>query len=208
MAKLPEPPAVEALAAISPEIKVLAADQEIWRVYFRAGSHPTLWAQFRSYGPTDARFDHHPPPARDHADRGIFYGAEMGPTCLAEVFQATRVIDRRKGSPWLVAFRLARDVSLLDLTGAWPTRAGASMNINSGPRLRARNWSQRIYAAYPAIEGIQYASSMDANLPAFAFYERALSSMPPAPTFHRALDDPLLLSLLQKAALRFGYGLV
>jgi len=207
VAKFPEPPAVGTLAAIPPEIRVLAADAVLWRVYFRAGAHPTLWAQFRTYGPTDARFDHHPPPPRVHGDRGILYCAESGPTCLAEAFLGTRVIDRRKGSPWLVAFRLARDVQLLDMTGAWPTRAGASMNIHSGPRPRARSWSRRIYAAYPAIAGILYASSMDANRPALAFYERALSSLPGTPSFHRALDDPSLLRILQNAARRFGYGL-
>ena len=82
------------------------------------------------------------------------------------------------------------------------------MNINSGPRSRARRWSQQIYAAYPLIEGILYPSSMDANLPALAFYERALSSLPRTPSFHRTLDDPSLLRMLQNAAGRFGYGLV
>lgn len=129
-------------------------------------------------------------------------------TCLAEVSQVQRSIDRGTDQPWLVGFVLARDVNLLDLTGAWPTRAGASMNINAGPRPRAQRWSSQIYAAYPTVEGTYYPSSMNANQPAVAFYERAITSMPVAPVFHRALADPLLLVTLRNAAANLGYGLI
>lgn len=207
MPKFPEPPDAKALAAIPPEIIVLAVETEVWRVYFRGGGHPTLWSQFRSFGPTNSRFDHQPPPPRVHADRSILYAAQSGVTAIAEVFQAARVIDRHKGDPWLVACRLARDVKLLDLTRAWPTRAGASMNINSGPRPRARKWSLRIYDAYPQIQGLYYASSMYGNAPSLALYERAASAIPLMPTFHRPLSDPGLLVVLKNAALDLGYGL-
>ena len=207
MPKFPEPPAAAALAGVPPETRTLGAGTELWRVYFRGGAHPTLWSQLRSYGPARSRFDHHPRPARVHADRSILYGAENAHTALAEVFQDQRLIDRRRGDPWLVGFQLTRDVTLLDLTGAWPTRAGASMNINSGPRPRAQRWSQRIHEAYPRVEGILYSSSMNANAPAVALYERARTALPSAPTFHRPLADPGLLVVLQNAALRFGYRL-
>jgi hypothetical protein len=81
--------------------------------------------------PTNSRFDHHLPPSAVQ-DRGILYAAITGMTPFAEVFQETRVIDRRRNAPWLVAFDLARPLELLDLTDSWPTRAGASMAINSG----------------------------------------------------------------------------
>ena len=45
----------------------------------------------------------------------------------------TRVIDRTAHDPWLVAFELLQPLNLLDLTGVWPTRAGASMALNTGP---------------------------------------------------------------------------
>lgn len=137
----------------------------------------------------------------------IFYCAGHGPTCLAEVFQDVRVIDRSARDPWLVGFSLARDVALLDLTGTWPTRAGASMAINAGPRPRAQRWSQAIYEAYPDLEGIYYPSSMNANRPAIALYERALTALPRAPVFHRPLRDPALLSVLRHVAQDLGYGL-
>jgi beta-phosphoglucomutase-like phosphatase (HAD superfamily) len=126
-------------------------------------------------------------------------------TCFAEVFQETRTIDRWRNDPWLACLELARAVSLLDLTGAWPTRAGASMAINSSSRPRARRWSQAIHAAYPAVEGLYYASSMDANRPAVMLYERAASALPSRPTFHRALADPTLTPAIVRAAQRFSY---
>ncbi len=107
-----------------------------------------------------------------------------------------------------MGFAPARDLTLLDLTGAWPTRAGASMALSSGPRSRSRPWSAAIYAAYPRIQGLYYPSSMHANQPAVALYERALEALPATPVFHRPLRDPALLSDLERAARHLGYRLV
>ena len=179
----------------------------LWRVYAAGGSRPGTWNGFRVWGPTNSWFDHHDPPPKTQP-RGIFYAAQRPLTCLAEYFQATRVIDRASKSPWLVAFETSRQLSLLDLTGTWPTMAGASMVINSGPRPRARKWSRAIYSAYPAVEGLLYSSSMHANQPSIALYERGAGALPPAPIFNRALSDPSLLSRLNAAAAALGYGLV
>jgi hypothetical protein len=205
MAKFPDPPAD--LAAVAPVIATVSAGTRLWRIYSAGGPHPVTWRDFRHFGPNKARFDHHDLPRGTQA-RGILYAAREPLTCLAEVFQATRVIDRAAKDRWLVAFDLARDISLLDLTGVWPTRAGASMAINSGQRPRARRWSRAIYAAYPGAEGLLYSSSMHANKPCVALYERAQTATPAAPSFHRALSDPSLLGRLNTAATRIGYGLV
>lgn len=207
MPKFPEPPSAAALAGSSPEFRIVPSGTLIWRLYFRGGRHPTLWDAFRSYGPTRGRFDHHLPPA-SLQERSIFYGAEQGATCLAEVYQESRIIDRASRNPWLVALRTARDLKLLDLTGLWPTRAGASMTLTSGPRPRAQRWSRALYDAFPEIDGLYYPSSMAANRPALALYERALSAMPSAPAFHRPLSDPALLTLLRNVARDLGYLLL
>ena len=70
------------------------------------------------------------------------------------------------------------DLRLLDLTGPWPTRAGASMLLASGPRGRARDWSRQVYAAYPQIQGLWYPSSMHAHARSAALYERARAALP------------------------------
>lgn len=209
MAKFPEPPPPAELAVrTGPAVKSLLAGSLVWRVYFRGGSHASSWNQFRSYGPVPSgRFDHHDPPPH-HQERAILYAAIHGPTCLAEVFQDSRVIDRHHQDPWLAAFETTAALDLLDLTGTWPTRARASMAINSGPRPRAQRWSRAIYDAYPDLDGIYYPSSLSGNRPAVALFERALGAIPGHPRFNRALAEPPLLIPIANAAVDFGYRVV
>lgn len=213
MPKLPAPPGVAALRAIERDTIRLARGTALARVYFTAGPHPARWNQFRRYGPTNARFDHHAPAARGRPvaqERSILYCATSAVTCFAEVFQETRRIDRVRKAPWLAIFRLERELELLDLTGAYPTRAGASMAINSGNRVRARAWASGWYEAFPDLHGIRYASSMNANEPAIALTDRAekLAPLPAHPEFNRPLADDALLDVLKHAAARLGYGLL
>jgi hypothetical protein len=211
VAKLPRPPAPEVLAALAPAVRRLPAGTRLWRVYFRGGAHPGRWNQLRTFGPTTARFDHQVP-APDgeprEQERGIQYAALDGITPLAEVFQDTRVIDRFARSPWLVAYDLAAPLDLLDLTGSWPTRAGASMLLNCGARARAREWSRAFYDAYPQADGLLYGSCMHANRPAVGLWERGHSAIPVHPVFHRALADKTLRLSLRNAAVEIGYLLV
>jgi hypothetical protein len=209
LAKLPEPPPGHQLAEhVAADVETLSAGTLLWRVYFRGGRGPSAWNQLRSFGPVaTGRFDHHDPPPHDQ-DRAILYAAVAGPTCLAEVFQETRVIDRNRNQPWMAAFAIESPLDLLDLTGNWPTRARASMAINTGPRPRAQRWARASYDAYPQLHGILYPSSMDANRPAVALFERALPAMPARPRLHRALAAPPLLVPITNAAARFGYAVV
>lgn len=138
------------------------------------------------------------------------YGA-VGPlgglTSIAEVFQDTRVLDRAAKSPCLLAFETTVELSLLDLTGTWPTQAGASMAIASGPRARARRWSQAIYQDFPAVAGLLYGSSMNGNQPCVALYERAQRALPANPSFNRMLTDPTLLTILKNACTDLNFTL-
>ena len=206
MPKFPGPPSRGQLAArLPPETRALDQGTIVWRIYNRGGANPGAWNRFRHWGPVpNMRFDPHSPPPREQS-RGVLYGALRVYTCFAEVFQDTRTIERARSRPWLVAFELARAVPLLDLSGTWPTRAGASMALSSGPRDRARAWSLRIYEDYPKVEGLYYPSSMDSNQPAVTLYERAHDALPPRPLFHRALADPALNGAMVKAAVLFNY---
>jgi hypothetical protein len=205
MPKFPERP--EDLVSIASADKVLAAGTELWHVYFQAGAHPRAWYDFRAYGPVpSARFDYHLSPPHVQ-DRAIFHAGSLATLCIAEVFQQERVIDRKRDSPWLVGFTLTRDVVVLDLCGTWPTRAGASMAINSGQRSRAQRWSAAIYAAYPYIEGLWYPSSMYGNQPAAAFYERAGDAVKGVPIFHMPLTARGITRALYSLAQEIGYDI-
>lgn len=212
MAKLPAPPPAADLARVPPRLRTLAAGEVLWRIYQRAGRHPVAWNAFRAFGPLrTARFDHHTSDAdaAPHAQRRrIYYAAAEIATCLAELFQDTRTIDREGEGATLVGFELRREVALLDLTGVWPTRAGASMALCSGPRSRTRPWSRAIYEAYREVQGLYYPSSTNAHRPALALYERAMTALPRTPLVHRPLSDPALLADLDRVAGDLGYRLV
>src|SRR3982074_801534 len=78
VAKFPEPPGVAALGGIAPQTLTLAADTQLARIYFAAGPHPSRGNQFRSFGPTAARWDHHLPNTHRVAveqNRAVFYCA-------------------------------------------------------------------------------------------------------------------------------------
>lgn len=198
MPKFPEPP------ARLPEPELRLCQDRLWRIFFAAGAHPTSWNAFRRWGPVDARFDPHRPPPALQA-RGVLYAATDARVCFAEVWQSSRFIDRSAGAPTLVALEPTRPLRLLDLCGAWPTRAGASMAINSGSRARARRWSLAIYEAFPEVDGLWYASSMYKNAPAVALYERAADAMPRHPRFHRRIDAPELHGVVRNVAAEVGY---
>jgi hypothetical protein len=139
--------------------------------------------------------------------RAVLYCAPDVDTCAAEVFQATRRIDRIRDAPGLVVLALREAVTLLDLRGTFATTMGASTAIHSGPRSRARAWARELYEAYPDLQGLYYGSSMNGHAPAVALNERAQHAMPQQPQFHRALNDDMLVETLQQIALRLSYGL-
>jgi len=190
------------------ETRTLPEGALVWRVYRAGGRHPATWSTFRRYGPVaNGRFDHQEPPPHDDPERGMLYGSLDAPAAIAEAFQDGRLIDRVRDAPWLVCFALGRATSVLDLRGAWPTRAGASQAIASGPRDVAQAWSREIYAAYPSVEGLLYRSAMAGSATNVALYERAAAGLPAHPELHVPLGHPGLDRALSRIADRFGYDL-
>ena len=99
---------------------------------------------------------------------------------------------------------------LLDLTGTFPTRAGASMGLMTGPRSVSRTWARAFHDSCPEIDGLYYPSSMHANRPSMVLNERARDAgvMPDQTSLHRSLGDPAILSILRNAAHALGYALL
>jgi hypothetical protein len=210
MVKVPREPSLETLRGLEGAFKELSAGARLWRVYFRGGRHPTRWSESRHVGPLDGRFDHHLPDEKGEPalqERSVLYAARHPLTCLAETYQATRIINREHKQPWLVAFGIAKAVQLLDLTGRFPTRSGASMGLMTGPRSVSRRWARAYYEVFAGAQGFIYPSSMHANERAVVLNDRAEVSevLPPVPAFHRALADPALLTVLRNAARTLGY---
>lgn len=212
MAKFPWPPSPERLREIrrDDDVVAVAPMTALARVYRAGGAHPLRWDEFRTAGPVaTARFDPHPPSddgrPRAVAGHGVLYAAVAMRTCLAEAFQAARVVDRRTDSPWLAVFNPARTLRLLDLTGTWPTRAGASQAISSGPRDRARAWAREIFVAYGDVDGLWYRSSMDGGRPAICLWQPATDALPAQPRALLPLDAPALALPIARACGKLGY---
>lgn len=213
MAKLPRTPDSDQLRKLAPDIVELSTNTDLVRVYFRGGPHPSTWRDFRYFGPTNARFDHHVHEAKGRGqvqERGVMYLATSARTCVAEVFQDPGlVIARDVREPWLVVTKLARPVRLLNLFERFALRAGASMKLISGARTTARNWARGFYEHYPTIEGIYFPSSMT-NEPVVVFNERADTPdlFQRSPVFHRAFADPVMTLPLIEIADEIGYRLL
>jgi hypothetical protein len=204
MARLPQPPDPAVLAGLlRPDEDIVAIDPAtpLVRVFTVAGRHQQQWDTFRHTGPLPhARFDPHQPGPRgrptDSAE-GVLYFGLTARTSVAEVFQDTSIVDRVTRRPFIVVFRPTRALRLLDLAGLWPTRAGASQEISSGPRERTQEWARAIRAAHPDLDGLWYRSSMDSGYPAVCLWDPpagdAIPDSPDAlvPLDHPGLDIPL-----------------
>lgn len=202
MPKFPGPPGPEEVRRVRPAYRSLRAETSLARIYARGGKYPTTWNGLRFAGPlAGARFDHHVEGGR----RGVMYCARSLVTCVAEAFQGARLVDRFADERCLAIFRLTRSVRLLDLSGDWPTRAGASQAISTGPRSRAQEWSRAIYDAYPSVEGLWYPSSMHGGHPSAVLFERAEDALPVAAELDVPLSHVGLLPDLARGANTLGY---
>jgi hypothetical protein len=207
VAKLPNPqlPLPELATG---DVLTLEVGTLLWRVYRSASPHRATWSTFRRFGPVgNGRFDHHLPPPHEDAARGILFAALDIRAAIVESLQEGRLIDRFHEAPWLVGFELERDTQLLDLRGAWPTRAGASQAIATGPHRRAQAWSREFYAAYPNLVGVAYPSAMAGGLTNVALFERAADHLATRPRLHMPLNHPGLEAALNRIAATFNYDL-
>jgi hypothetical protein len=216
--RLPPPPPLPQLR--QGDVFRVRAGQTFGRVYFTAGTHPAAWDGFRSYGPVATmRFDHHPPPERNHITRSFSYVApsvkhdssSMDPlvACVCECFAATRTIDVRSGAPWFVLWSTARSLRLLDVVdSAWITRVGGNAAISSGARTMSRRWSRAIYRTYDNVDGIYYETSTVPMSRSVALYERAQRAVPDRYAVAAPLTHPGLRAPLRRIAHDFGMDLV
>lgn len=206
MPKLPCPPPPDRLRNLGTDLHTLPAESVLWRLHNTVGSHVLAWNALRRFGPTSSRFDPHTPPPHTQA-RGVTYLAADLATALAERFQEDRTVDRRFGSPHLTAFATTTALDLLNLTGAWPLRVGASHAINTGRRDVSRQWARAIVTAWPDTAGLWHTSSMTAR-PCVVLYDPGAPAVPERPDFSVPLHHPGLTGRLVAATTEIGYRLL
>lgn len=216
MSRLPQPPAPAALQELlrpHEDIVAVHSGTRLVRVFAAGGKHKQRWNTFRTTGPlAHARFDPHPPAAGgepDQADVGVLYFGLSARTSVAEVYQQTSIVDRTTRRPHLVVFQPRRTLRLLDLTGLWPTRAGASQEISSGPKDVTQAWARTIHTAFPDLDGLWYRSSMDSGDPAVCLWEPpAAEALPATPDVLLPLDYPGLDLPLSRICEALNYTLL
>lgn len=204
MARLPLPPERAVLVGQLQDEDIVAIHPatRLVRIFSARSAHPQRWNSFRHTGPLPhGRFDPHRPGHRgapvEDPDNGVVYFGLSVRTSVAEVFQTTSIVDRQTRGPQLVVVRPTRTLRLLDLSGLWPTRVGASQEISSGPKKITQAWARAIREAFDDLDGLWYRSSMDGGGPAVCLWDPPAGEALPAepdvllPLDHPGLDIPL-----------------
>jgi hypothetical protein len=191
----------------------------VGRIHCQGGAYPDRWNEFRNFGPTTSRFDHPPPPAGFHRDRGVLYVAPRingkGPvlrTCIAECFRDRGNVELTRDAPHFVLFRLARPVRLLDLTYSdWVSLADGNAAISSDPRDVCRDWARTIrehYRGADAVDGMFYTCSNIPSERTAVLWERATSAVPAKPALHLPLTSADLRAELEMYTNDLHLGLI
>lgn len=184
---------------------IIAYSDVLWRVHRTQGEHVLAWNALRHYGPLPSmRWDPHPGSTPATHAEGVLYAAVDVATAVAEVYQTTRTIDTRAGAPRLTAWQPVRPLRLLDLSGTWLIRNNASASLLTVPRSTCRRWACAIHTAWPDLDGLIAPSAMTGR-PTVVLWNGAADAMPSAPSFSRALADPMVWSIARAAAITIGY---
>jgi len=204
----PDPAKIAATPPKAVELVTLSAGTRLLRIHPLGGGHPIQWNEFRSWGPTGSRFDHHIPPAhiQGRAIAYLTYGDEAFTAAVAEYFQdasgaGVAPINSVLKAPNMSVFELGSDLTVLDLDGGWITRARGNQAIRTGSRSRSRQWSREIYAHHTGvIQGLAYSSSIWGPGNCVALWETALPAIPQRPIASRQLSDAAMDRYLDDAA--------
>lgn len=184
---------------------IVESSAMIWRVHRVGGPRRDSWRTFRHFGPMPTgRFDPHPYPLGPHPGYGMCYTAGDVGTCVAEVFAPTRSVQT--DGFHLTGWAPTRPLRLLDLSGDWALRNGASHSLYAAPRRVCRNWSHAIRDTWPDLDGLWVPSTLTGETNV-ALYEPATDAMPDSPRFSRQLANPAVWNVIDEAARRIGYEL-
>jgi hypothetical protein len=154
------------------------------------------------------RFDPQGPPTGDHPESGVMYAATLPWTAIAEVYQATRVIDRSAGGATIASWMPSRRLQLLDLTTNWPVLNGAAASMMMDDKSTTQAWAHAIDEQFSdRIDGLYHHSSIN-NRPMVTLFSRTerYPSFPARVGFRAQLSDPTADEIVAHAARLLGYG--
>ncbi len=164
----------------------------------RSNPYPVVdAAKPRTAGPIH-RFDQHAP---DHPNRSVAYGAERLTGALAEVYGATRAIDRLE-TMHVGFFAPVCDLRLIELRGQGALAIGATGELMTTPdRDLSQEWALWLYERNEWACGVAYAGRYAGGLCVAMWdrapLERARLSLP--------LTTPWILREVELWADRYGF---
>jgi RES domain len=197
--KLGEPPAHWSTEPIALEI---ASGTTFIRLHDPVASRSNPFpvvdpAEQRAAGPFH-RFDHHNPA---HPERSVAYGAARLSGALAEVYGATRVIDRL-ATMHVGFFAPSRAVRLIDLRGQGALAIGATGELTTTPdRDLSQRWARWLYERYRWARGVTYEGRYAGCL-CVAMWDRAPLVRP---RLSLPLTTPWIFREVEQWADRYGF---
>lgn len=185
---------------------IVEYQQALWTIHRTTGPYGRAWNTPRQWGPLKvSRWDPHEEPPSLQPDRAVQYAAEDFTTSVAEVFQDFRSIPLDPDYS-VAGWVPTRPLSLLDLTGNWALRAGASTSLFAAPKSTCRAWSRKIFATWPDLDGLLVPSTMTQSRNIILFASAA-SSFPSAPELARSLADRALSPLIAHTSRELNWGI-
>ena len=197
--KLGDPPASWSTEPVALEI---ASRQTFVRLHdpveSRSNPFPVVDpSEHRAAGPIH-RFDHQ---ASGHPKRSVAYGAERLTGALAEVYGATRVIDRLE-TMHVGFFTPARDVRIVDLRDQGALAVGATGELMTTPnRDLSQSWARWLYERYRWACGVAYEGRYAGCL-CVAMWDRAPLVRP---RLSLPLTTPWVFGVVEHWADRYGF---
>lgn len=193
----------DGLRDVEPSYRVIPKGTELWRIHAAGGGYPMPWNGLRTFGPiASARWDPHPEPAANYAPLGVAYLGFDVLTCVAEVFQEGRFIDVHLGNPYVTAFQLDQELTLLDLTDIWFLRIGGTAAGALGPKAETRAWARELHRVFPDASGLVSASAVVPGHEVIVLWE---DRFPQETIFASSLDSPAIVLDIATLADRIGY---
>ncbi len=162
---LPAPPT---LGPRSPVARITVGPTPLWRVW-HPGAHAHAGTDMRTYGPL-LRFDPQPPPAADHPDIAVWYGADTLAVAVLERYARGNPVATICANARATLVRTAARTTTVDLDRDTPPDGLPTATPDLGTSTQAdaysttQAWARSLHTLQ-GVHGITYRAASSDHLP-------------------------------------------